>query len=41
MIDRKITTADIAAGEKLLWIEYTPVEREFKAENLDCSWMPF
>jgi hypothetical protein len=35
MNDERITTADIAAGEKLLGIEYTPAEREFMVENLD------
>lgn len=35
MSDSKITTADIAAGEKLMGIEYTPAEREFMVENLD------
>ena len=35
MSDRKITTADIAAGEKLLGIEYTPAEREFMVGDLD------
>ena len=35
MSDKKITTADITAGEKLLGIEYTPAEREFMVDNLD------
>jgi Asp-tRNA(Asn)/Glu-tRNA(Gln) amidotransferase A subunit family amidase len=35
MDDEKITTADIAAAEKLMGIEYTPDEREFMVDNLD------
>ncbi|CAB1058121.1 Glutamyl-tRNA(Gln) amidotransferase subunit A-like protein [Olavius sp. associated proteobacterium Delta 1] len=35
MSDSKITSADIAAGEKLVGIEYTPAERELMVGDLD------